>query len=280
MSAATKAGEVTDAMVKAARVWLTHLHMKRQVDVDNAVRNAIEAALEAALPPPAEPASAAEGALPAKALVLVTRNQLLNALAFMASEDDEIAIAETEDGLIAYSVDHPEETIDLSDEAPEPAQRASSGDAMALSASELDDFTCRLIERQVPFPPDIAMLIREHWDELFDDKPVAQSADTPSEALSLTADEREWLEYAADHVADDSEPEDKACERVIRSLLARTASRPQPARREVSEAEVEAAAETYCAHAWITRGPSHSRQIRAALEAAARVRASNAGDME
>jgi Lar family restriction alleviation protein len=102
---------------------------------------------------PAEPASAAEGALPAKALVLVTRNQLLNALAFMASEDDEIAIAETEDGLIAYSVDHPEETIDLSDEAPEPAQRASSGDAMALSASELDDFTRRLIERQVPFPP-------------------------------------------------------------------------------------------------------------------------------
>lgn len=57
-TAATKAGEVTDAMVKAARVWLTHLHMKRQVDVDNAVRNAIEAALEAALPPPAEPASA------------------------------------------------------------------------------------------------------------------------------------------------------------------------------------------------------------------------------
>lgn len=37
--------EVTDAMVKAARVWLTHLRMKRQVDVDNAVRNAIEAAL-------------------------------------------------------------------------------------------------------------------------------------------------------------------------------------------------------------------------------------------
>jgi hypothetical protein len=59
----TKAGEVTDAMVKAARVWLTHLHMKRQVDVDNAVRNAIEAALEAALPPPAEPASAADGAI-------------------------------------------------------------------------------------------------------------------------------------------------------------------------------------------------------------------------
>jgi hypothetical protein len=65
---------------------------------------------------------------------------------------------------------------------PDPAQSASSSDAMALSASELDDFTRRLIERQVPFPPEIAMLIREHWDELFDDEPdSAQSADTPSE---------------------------------------------------------------------------------------------------
>jgi hypothetical protein len=201
--------------------------------VDNAVRNAIEAALEAALPPPAEPASAADGALPAKALVLVTRNQLLNALAFLASEDDEIAIAETEDGLIAYSVDHPEETIDLFDEAPEPAQRASSGDAMALSASELDDFTRRLIERQVPFPPDIAMLIREHWDELFDDKPAAQSADTPSEAM----DWRRIANLLGEHVKKHSATYD--CER-CRLLIAKyddafaLASRPQPARGDCS----------------------------------------------
>lgn len=51
---------------------------------------------------------------PAKALVLVTPAQLLQALAFFANgpvEDwtEEIALAETEDGLIAYDIEYPEE---------------------------------------------------------------------------------------------------------------------------------------------------------------------------
>jgi hypothetical protein len=49
------------------------------------------------------------------------------------------------------------------------------------------------------------------------------------EPAMLTAEEREWLEYAVDHMEDDSEPEDKRCAEVIRALLARVAAaKPEP----------------------------------------------------
>lgn len=50
--------------------------------------------------------------------------------------------------------------------------------------------------------------------------------DSGGEAVALTADEREWLEYAVAHMEDDSEPEDKTCGVVLQRLLDHTAEQP------------------------------------------------------
>lgn len=42
----------------------------------------------------------------------------------------------------------------------------------------------------------------------------------PVQAAALTSDVREWLQYAIDHMRDDSEPEDATCANVLEAFLA------------------------------------------------------------
>jgi len=62
-----------------------------------------------------------------------------------------------------------------------------------------------------------------------DTAPPRPEASAPV-GVVLTAKEREWLEYAVDHMADDSEPEDATCYEVLHGLMTRVdALAQQPA---------------------------------------------------
>lgn len=62
--------------------------------------------------------------------------------------------------------------------------------------------------------------------------------DLSGEALRLSERENEWLEYAIDHMLDDSEPEDLTCAEVLRKMLDRSCiviPAPQPPAQEQGE---------------------------------------------
>lgn len=54
-------------------------------------------------------------------------------------------------------------------------------------------------------------------------------------APAVTANEREWMQYAIDHMRDDNEPEDATCANVLEALLARMESAPAAPGIDLSE---------------------------------------------
>src|SRR5690606_38752275 len=70
------------------------------------------------------------------------------------------------------------------------------------------------------------------------DLPVGKKlyAAPPNAPVGVSSIERDWLQYAIDHIRDDNEPEDATCADVLEALLNRVESAPVGAEELVSRA--------------------------------------------